>query len=359
MTPQQDAPRDTTRPFFDGLSLSLLAMGVVMFVIMAVQQHVRREAADRQTFVAAAARDLRFDLASAHLAVEEYGQGDPGIDPAQDVDSRYAHALRLLDQLTDESSDGGAAALLDPLIADRIGKLGTQVGELRDLARLRVSQGTRAPRDATLDRQFDNLLRVTSLESQAIAESLNASAVRAGERLDTIEVIVDAIVAVLFIAGAILVARQRRAHRDEYQRLESRAEGTARDAAVREARARALLNSSIDAIVTANAGGEIVGCNPAAERLFGYTEAEMLGRQVREFTGEPYRSLPPERFAEYYQRALASPRGVSEIVAGRRKDGREMVLDMSLSAVTSGDEATFMAILRDIGDRVAAEQRFQ
>ncbi|MHB8839328.1 MAG: response regulator, partial [Gemmatimonadaceae bacterium] len=213
--------------------------------------------------------------------------------------------------------------------------------------------------DEALDRRFDAALSAASRETQAIADNLNAAAARAGERLDTIEFIIDGLVAALFAFGALAMARQRRRHAVTVEQMESEVEGTTRDVLAREARARALLNSTIDAIVAANESGFIIGCNPAAERLFGYNEAEMVGMQVRVLTGEPYRSLPAERFAEYYHRALENQRGVSEIVTGRRKDGRELVLDMSLSAVRSGNELTFMAVVRDIGDRVAAEQRFQ
>ncbi len=359
MASLKPAPRESSRSFFDGLSLSLLILGAVVFVVMAVLQRVRREAVDRQAFVANTANELRFDLTAAHLAVEEFADGDPGIDLAEDIDSRYTQALRLIDRLTDDVGSGGATALLDPLLTDRIEKLSGQVNALRNLARQRLAEGPRAPRDEALDRRFDAALRSTSREAQAIADNLNGAAARAGNRLDNIEIVVDGVVAVLFAVGALAMAYQRRRHAAAVEQLETEVEGTTRDALAREARARALLNSTIDAIVAANESGFIIGCNPAAERLFGYSEAEMVGMQVRLLTGEPYRSLPPERFAEYYQRALANQRGVSEIVTGRRKDGREMVLDMSLSAVRTGDEVTFMGVVRDIGDRVAAEQRFQ
>ncbi|HEY3285906.1 MAG TPA: response regulator [Gemmatimonadaceae bacterium] len=351
--------RNPSRSLFDGLSLALLLMGALVFVIMTAMQRVRREAADREQFVAKTAYDLRFDLTSAHLAVEEYADGDAGIDPEQDILNRYAHALRLIAQLTDDVSSGGASLMLDPLLSDRMSKLSAQVVTLREFARQKLAAGPRSLRDADLDRRFDGALRTSSLEAAAIEENLNAAAIRAGERLDSLEFVIDATVAVLFALGALLVVRQRRSHAAAFEELESKVEGTTRDVVAREAQARALLNSTIDAIVAADKNGTIVGCNPAAERLFGYSESELMGLPVRALTGEPYRSLPPERLGEYFDRALASGRGVSEIVNGRRKDGRELVLDMSLSAVSAGNDATYIAVVRDIGDRVAAEQRFQ
>ena len=75
--------------------------------------------------------------------------------------------------------------------------------------------------------------------------------------------------------------------------------------------------------------------------------------------GEPYRSMTVEQLGAYFVRAKNSPNGVSEIVKGRRRGGREITIDMSLSVVPTGEIASFMAIMRDIGDRMAAEQRFQ
>jgi PAS domain S-box-containing protein len=347
------------RQQYIGLPATLFIMGVAAFIVMAVQQRVRREAGERQAFISATAKDLRFDLSSAHLSVEEYVDGDPGVDPVRDIDERYAHAMRLLDQLTDGVGSSGAASLLDPLLTDRISTLRSDIANLRMLAGQRLAEGRRSPAGEVTDARFDAALRHASSETQAVMESLESSVANSAATLDTVELAVDGAVALLFIIGGTLVARQRRTHHEAFEQLESAVEVTTRDARSREAHARALLNSTIDAIITANGDGVVIGCNPAAERLFGYSEQELVGLQVRELTAEPYRSLPQDRLGEYYERARASGRGVSEIVTGRRKDGREIVLDMSLSAVQTGGDVTYMAVVRDIGDRVAAEQRFQ
>lgn len=215
------------------------------------------------------------------------------------------------------------------------------------------------PAEPSLARRYDAALDAALLEARGVSEMLLARVARFAMLAKRMDAVADVVVALVFVLSAALIWRQRRRQAGELRRLSEEGTSSARDALSREARARALLNSTIDAIIASDELGRITGCNPAAERLFGYAERELLGQQVRELTGEPYRSRSPEVLGAYFARARESSRGVTEIVTGRRRDGREMVLDMSLSAVTVGGELSYMAVVRDIGERVAAEQRFQ
>jgi PAS domain S-box-containing protein len=348
------------RSSVDGLSLALLALGALVFVLVWSQQRMRHRAFERQAHIIGAETDLRFDLFQAHLTVEELVTGDTTSGSARDVDAHFEHALRLIEMLTDEAMQGDGASLGDPLLVDRMTTLRSQVMLLREIGSQRLVHGrvTRALDDA-LDSRFDAAFRAATGESQAIAETVDAALVRTGTMLDRLEIAVDGVLALLFGLAALVVGRQRRAQRAALSMMESEVESSTREARAREARARALLNSTIDAIITADAKGMVTGCNPAAERLFGRSESELVRMQVRELMGEPYRSFSTAALNAYYERAAASGRGVSEIVTGRNREGRDVVIDMSLSAVRTPTEVTFMAVMRDIADRVAAEQRFQ
>ena len=360
MVPPLNAPKGRSRPFLDGFSLSLLAIGALVFVLMGVLDRAHRQAAERLHFFAATEQDLRYDLTVAHLAVEQFVSGEGGVDPARDVDGRYAHALRLLDQLVDDASSGDASRLVDPLLTDRVGSLRAQVVALQALGRQRLAVGARSRAgDDALVARFNTALDEAATEARAINESLTGAAERVNRQLGVLDQVLKLLVALVFVIGALLVALRRRAQHLAVSRLEAQMDDSVSQALAREARARALLNSSIDAIVAVDDMGNITGCNPAAERLFGYAEADLRGVQARELMGEPYRSLSDEAMGVYLDRAREDSRGVSEIVTGRRRDGRDVLLDMSLSAVRSEDNDVFMAVMRDIGDRVAAEQRFQ
>ncbi len=137
--------------------------------------------------------------------------------------------------------------------------------------------------------------------------------------------------------------------------------GTLEDKLVgRERHFRALTESANDAIITgAGAGaaaGNIVGWNAAAERLFGYTEAEI--------NGQPLTVLMPERFRNLHREGLTKlvAGGVPHIIGktvelvGLRKDGSEFPLELSLAQWQAADGQFFTAIIRDITKRKQAEE---
>jgi len=118
---------------------------------------------------------------------------------------------------------------------------------------------------------------------------------------------------------------------------------------------RAITESANDAIITAAGTGNIVDWNAAAERLFGYTKAEI--------TGQPLTLLIPERFRNLHSAGLArvgaggTPHMIGKTVevVGLRKDGSEFSLDLSLAQWQSAENQFFTAIIRDITERKQAE----
>ncbi len=119
---------------------------------------------------------------------------------------------------------------------------------------------------------------------------------------------------------------------------------------------RAVTESANDAIVTAAGTGNIVGWNAAAERLFGYTETEIIG--------QPIAVLMPERFRNLHSAGLArvvaggAPHVIGKTVelAGLRKGGSEFPLELSLAQWQAAGGQFFTAIIRDITGRKLAEE---
>ena len=121
--------------------------------------------------------------------------------------------------------------------------------------------------------------------------------------------------------------------------------------AASEARYRAVAETATDAIVSADAAGEIRYVNPAAERLFGLGAERMLGRPVAE--------LMPERYREAHRRGLdrflatGQGRVVGRTVelAALRPAGDEFPIELSLASWRDGDRIAFTAIFRDVTER--------
>jgi diguanylate cyclase (GGDEF)-like protein/PAS domain S-box-containing protein len=120
---------------------------------------------------------------------------------------------------------------------------------------------------------------------------------------------------------------------------------------------RGLLEGLPDAIVGARRDGSIVFVNPLAEELFGYPEAELVGR--------PISLLWPERVRERYERnsdlyfQLEHPLRFSARAYGLRRDGTEFVGEMSWGIIHDEEGPMLLAVGRDITERLEAERRLR
>jgi PAS domain S-box-containing protein len=119
---------------------------------------------------------------------------------------------------------------------------------------------------------------------------------------------------------------------------------------------RAVTESAHDAIVTAAPTGNIVGWNAAAERLFGYTEAEIVGQSITMLMPEQFRNPHRQGLARMLADGVPHIIGKTVEVEGLRKDGSEFPLEISLAQWQAAKGQFFTAIIRDITERKQAEQ---
>ena len=123
-----------------------------------------------------------------------------------------------------------------------------------------------------------------------------------------------------------------------------------------EARARAILNTTVDGVVTINERGIIESFNPAAERIFGYKSAEVVGHNVSILMPEPYHSEHDGYIDAYKKTGERRIIGIGREVVGKRKDGTTFPLDLAVSEVRLPERRIFTGILRDITERRELEQ---
>jgi PAS domain S-box-containing protein len=118
-----------------------------------------------------------------------------------------------------------------------------------------------------------------------------------------------------------------------------------------------ILNTVVDGIVTLHADGGIVETvNPAAERMFGYVAAELIGQTVSLLIPELDQDQRNGSLEYYNASEEEQALGLEREVIGRRKDGSIFPLEIAVSEMWLGGKRYFTAILRDITARKQAEE---
>ena len=126
-----------------------------------------------------------------------------------------------------------------------------------------------------------------------------------------------------------------------------------------EARWRAIVDAAVDGIIVIDSRGRIEAFNAAAERMFGYTEREVSGRNVSMLMPEPDRS----KHDGYLSRHLATGErriiGIGRAVNGLRQDGSIFPLHLSVGEFEIDGEMHFTGILHDLSRRAELEERLR
>ncbi len=122
----------------------------------------------------------------------------------------------------------------------------------------------------------------------------------------------------------------------------------------------AVVQTALDAVVGMGADGRITDWNSQAERMFGFTAAEAVGRLMSQ-------TIIPEAFREPHEAGLRryQATGISKIINNRieikalRRDGEEIPVELAVTAIRNGNETTFCAFVRDITDRLQAAENLK
>ena len=129
---------------------------------------------------------------------------------------------------------------------------------------------------------------------------------------------------------------------------------------VSEERLKLITKSAQDAIIMLDETGNIVFWNKAAEKMFGYSRKEILGRYLHTIlTPLPFREAHLRAFPHFQKTGKGAAVGKILELAGLRKDGSEFPLELSLSAVQVKGTWQSIGIVRDITGRKQAEEKLQ
>ncbi len=137
-----------------------------------------------------------------------------------------------------------------------------------------------------------------------------------------------------------------------------RLQGRARELRRSEAHRRALVETPTDAVVTIGVDGRIRSFNPAAETLFGYTEAEMLGEDVGRLMPADEARRHPGHVRAYLETGVRRILSVGREVEAVRNDGTRVPVHLWVNEVRLEDEVLFVGFLRDLSAQKKLREEF-
>jgi two-component system sensor kinase FixL len=126
-----------------------------------------------------------------------------------------------------------------------------------------------------------------------------------------------------------------------------------------EERLRSVLETAVDAIIVADARGLIESFNPAAERMFGYSAAEVVGRNLSILMPEPDSSRHDSYISRYLDTGERHIIGIGRDVVAKRRDGTPLPVRLSVSESVIRGERRFTGIVHDLTDRVRLEEQLR
>jgi len=126
-----------------------------------------------------------------------------------------------------------------------------------------------------------------------------------------------------------------------------------------EARWRAVIDSAVDGIIVINHRGAIEACNRAAERMFGYSESDVLGRNVTMLMPSPFREKHDGYMARYIETGERRIIGIGREVTALRQDGTTFPVHLSVGEFLVDTERHFTGILHDLSTRAVLEERLR
>lgn len=134
---------------------------------------------------------------------------------------------------------------------------------------------------------------------------------------------------------------------------------TVSDLDAREAHLRSILDTVLDATVVIEKDGTITSFNAAAVRQFGYTEAEVVGRNVSVLMPEPYQREHDGYISRYLKTGEKRIIGIDRVVVGKRKDGSTFPMKLAVGEIKTGDKVFFTGFIRDLTEREESAARLQ
>jgi two-component system sensor kinase FixL len=129
--------------------------------------------------------------------------------------------------------------------------------------------------------------------------------------------------------------------------------------AEREAHLLSIYDTAPDALIVIDENGVTQSYSAAAERMFGWSASEVLGRNVKMLMPQPFRAEHDGYLNRYLDTGERRIIGIGRIVVGERKDGSTFPMELAVGEVRSERGRVFTGFVRDLTERQATETRLQ
>ena len=143
------------------------------------------------------------------------------------------------------------------------------------------------------------------------------------------------------------------------QRARQAVEATNLDLVAREAHLKSILDTIPDAMIVIDPKGRIQSFSSAAERLFGRTAEDVVGKNVSMLMPSPYRDGHDGYIERYLRTGERRIIGVGRVVVGERSDGSTFPMELAVGEMKSNDQLFFTGFIRDLTERQKTEGRLQ
>src|SRR4029077_897259 len=120
-----------------------------------------------------------------------------------------------------------------------------------------------------------------------------------------------------------------------------------------------LMESASQAIIAIDHKGLIEIVNNKAEETFGYTREELIGQRLEMLLPEALRERHVDHRKDYFARPRARPMGIGVDLAGKRKNGQEFPIEISLNYIEVGGHSLAISFITDISERIRLEQQLR
>ena len=162
------------------------------------------------------------------------------------------------------------------------------------------------------------------------------------------------------VSSATMISELEDTHADLQKALQASIEA-ATELKLQKERYRAILENTVDAVITINGRGQIEEFSYAAEEMFGYSAKELIGRNINELMPAPYRDEHDGYLARYLATGEAKIIGKVREAVGRRSNGTVFPLQIAVSRViyrkshASDRDVLFTGIIRDLTEQKKVE----